>query len=105
MSEETNPSSDEDLDINNQSQQDQNTQSSNINACYRLSNDIKELFHYVEEFTADRIDIQPILRPFFLDYFPAVGDVDPFLKIPRPDQVPLTPLILFNKRCYRLMIN
>lgn len=59
------------------------------NSNYKLSNDIKELMHYIEEFTAERVEIQPILRPFFLDYIPAVGDVDPFLKIPRPDQASL----------------
>ncbi|CAD5229533.1 unnamed protein product [Bursaphelenchus okinawaensis] len=52
---------------------------------YRLSTGVKELFHLVEDFEADRVDIQSQLRPFLLDYLPAVGDVDPFLKIPRPD--------------------
>uniref|UniRef100_A0A1I7SM13 Intraflagellar transport protein 46 homolog n=1 Tax=Bursaphelenchus xylophilus TaxID=6326 RepID=A0A1I7SM13_BURXY len=52
---------------------------------HRLSTGVKELFHLVEDFEADRIDIPSQLKPFLLDYLPAVGDVDPFLKIPRPD--------------------
>lgn len=88
MSEASRSSEDfEEFDISNQTIQKQQVHSNISSPNYRLSNDIKELSHYVEEFTAERIDIQPVLRPFFLDYIPAVGDVDPFLKIPRPDQV------------------
>ncbi|KAI6243801.1 Intraflagellar transport protein 46-like protein [Aphelenchoides fujianensis] len=54
---------------------------------YRLSSDIRDLMHFVDSFEAERVEIQAVLRPFFLDYIPAVGDVDPFLKIPRPDNV------------------
>jgi intraflagellar transport protein 46 len=80
----------EDLVVSNQAaQQEQRTQNTLGSPNYRLSNEIKELFHYIEEFTAERIEVQAVLRPFFLDYIPAVGDVDPFLKIPRPDQVNL----------------
>lgn len=91
MSDEISHSSNEleDFDIKQESQ----TQSQSTSTpSYRLSNDIKELFHFVEEFTADRIEIQAVLRPFFLDYIPAVGDVDAFLKIPRPDQVSINKI-------------
>ncbi|KAI6173775.1 Intraflagellar transport protein 46-like protein [Aphelenchoides besseyi] len=54
---------------------------------YRLSSDIRDLMHFVDSFAAERVEIQAVLRPFFLDYIPAIGDVDPFLKIPRPDQI------------------
>ena len=37
------------------------------------------------------IQIEHLLRPFQIDYIPAVGDVDPFIKVPRPDEMnPLT---------------
>ncbi|KAI6227140.1 Intraflagellar transport protein 46-like protein [Aphelenchoides besseyi] len=54
---------------------------------YRLSSDIRDMMHFVDSFAAERVEIQAVLRPFFLDYIPAIGDVDPFLKIPRPDQI------------------
>lgn len=63
---------------------------------YPLSNDLKEFFILIEEFTAEKIEIESLLKPFLLDYIPAVGDVDPFIKIPRPDEVRvgLVPCIL-----------
>lgn len=56
-----------------------------------LGSDEKELLSYIESYTAKMIHIEPILKPFLLDYIPAVGDVDAFIKIPRPDEV-----LIFN---------
>lgn len=47
----------------------------------------KELILHIEGYTAESVRIEPLLKPFLLDYIPAVGDVDPFIKIPRPDEV------------------
>ncbi|KAH7720720.1 intraflagellar transport protein 46 [Aphelenchoides avenae] len=54
---------------------------------YPITNELKEMFQRIEEFQAERIELEPKLKPFLLDYIPAVGDVDPFIKIPRPDEV------------------
>ena len=54
---------------------------------YPISEDLELLFRQMEEFVDDRVEIQPVLKPFQIDYVPAIGDVDPFIKVPRPDDV------------------
>lgn len=51
----------------------------------RVSPDVKELFGYISRYAP--IDVEPPtpLKPFVPDYVPAVGDVDEFIKVPRPD--------------------
>lgn len=46
---------------------------------------LEELFQYTERFKPQSISLDTKLKPFIPDYFPAVGDVDEFLKVPRPD--------------------
>ena len=53
---------------------------------FPISGDLKALFRHIEEFVADRVELEPQLKPFQVDYIPAVGDVDPFIKVPRPDE-------------------
>lgn len=52
---------------------------------YPISSDLKAVFRLIEEYAAEKVEFEPVLKPFLLDYVPAVGDVDPFIKIPRPD--------------------
>ena len=35
----------------------------------------------------ENINIKPHLQPFTVDFIPAIGDIDAFIKIPRPDEV------------------
>ncbi|KAL7074670.1 hypothetical protein ACQ4LE_005974 [Meloidogyne hapla] len=49
--------------------------------------ELKALFSLTESYIAERIDIEPTLKPFQIDYVPAVGDVDPFIKVPRQDEI------------------
>lgn len=49
--------------------------------------DEEELLSYIDSYNAKMIHIEPILKPFLVDYIPAVGDVDAFIKIPRPDEM------------------
>merc|ERR1711934_757261 len=49
------------------------------------SEEIRELFSYITRYSAHNIELDQILRPFIPDFIPAVGDIDAFLKIPRPD--------------------
>ncbi|XP_035202183.1 intraflagellar transport protein 46 homolog isoform X2 [Oxyura jamaicensis] len=50
-----------------------------------VSPEIKELFEYITRYTPKTIEIEHKLQPFIPDFIPAVGDIDAFLKVPRPD--------------------
>jgi intraflagellar transport protein 46 len=50
-----------------------------------VSAEIKELFRYIGAYKAHNIELETRMRPFIPDYIPAVGDIDPFIKVPRPD--------------------
>ncbi|XP_036381018.1 intraflagellar transport protein 46 homolog [Megalops cyprinoides] len=47
--------------------------------------EIKELFQYITRYTPQTIELDHKLKPFIPDFIPAVGDIDAFLKVPRPD--------------------
>ncbi|XP_053125309.1 intraflagellar transport protein 46 homolog isoform X2 [Hemicordylus capensis] len=53
-----------------------------------VSLEIKELFQYIRRYSSQMIDLEHKLKPFFPDFIPAVGDIDAFLKVPRPDGKP-----------------
>eukprot|EP00069_Balaena_mysticetus_P022020 bmy_03267T0 len=53
-----------------------------------VSPEIKELFQYISRYTPQLIDLDHKLKPFIPDFIPAVGDIDAFLKVPRPDGKP-----------------
>lgn len=53
-----------------------------------VSADVKELFQYITRYTAQTIELDHKLKPFIPDFIPAVGDIDAFLKVPRPDGKP-----------------
>ncbi|XP_041842186.1 intraflagellar transport protein 46 homolog isoform X2 [Melanotaenia boesemani] len=50
-----------------------------------VSTEIKELFQYITRYTPQSMDLDHRLKPFIPDFIPAVGDIDAFLKVPRPD--------------------
>ncbi|KAF4523866.1 hypothetical protein B566_EDAN010184 [Ephemera danica] len=50
-----------------------------------VSPEVKELFTHITRYTPQTIDLEFNLRPFVPDFIPAVGDIDAFIKIPRPD--------------------
>lgn len=50
-----------------------------------VSQEIKELFTYISRFSPQVQDLDTRLKPFIPDFIPAVGDIDAFIKIPRPD--------------------
>eukprot|EP00057_Strongylocentrotus_purpuratus_P009443 XP_011663917.1 PREDICTED: intraflagellar transport protein 46 homolog [Strongylocentrotus purpuratus] len=50
-----------------------------------VTSEIKELFQYITRYTPQTIELDHKLKPFIPDYIPAVGDIDAFIKIPRPD--------------------
>ena len=51
----------------------------------RVGNDVKDLFQYIERYKPHQIELDTRLKPFIPEYIPAVGDIDAFLKVPRPD--------------------
>ncbi|KAJ7305362.1 hypothetical protein JRQ81_011301 [Phrynocephalus forsythii] len=51
----------------------------------QVSLEVKELFQYIRRYSAQMIDLEHKLKPFIPDFIPAVGDIDAFLKVPRPD--------------------
>ncbi|KAM4650548.1 intraflagellar transport protein 46 homolog isoform 2-T3 [Discoglossus pictus] len=53
-----------------------------------VTGEIKELFQYITRYTPQTIDLDQKLKPFIPDFIPAVGDIDAFLKVPRPDGKP-----------------
>jgi intraflagellar transport protein 46 len=53
-----------------------------------VSEEIKGLFQYIDRYQPQEVDIGTILKPFIPDFLPAIGTVDEFLKVPRPDGLP-----------------
>ncbi|BES99863.1 intraflagellar transport 46 homolog (Chlamydomonas) [Nesidiocoris tenuis] len=49
--------------------------------------DVREIFQYITFYTPQVIELEYKLQPFVPDFIPAVGDVDGFIKIARPDGV------------------
>lgn len=50
-----------------------------------VSTEIKELFQYITRYSPQSVELEHCLKPFIPDFIPAVGDIDAFLKVPRPD--------------------
>ena len=50
-----------------------------------MASDVKDLFEYITRYKPQKIDLDTKLKPFIPDYVPAVGEVDAFLKMPKPD--------------------
>ena len=50
-----------------------------------VSEEIRSLFGYIGRYSPHTIELEAMLQPFIPDYVPAVGDIDAFLKLPRPD--------------------
>lgn len=50
-----------------------------------VAKDLKELFQHIRRYTPQNIELDLKLRPFIPDYIPAIGDIDAFIKVSRPD--------------------
>ena len=51
-----------------------------------IDQEIKDIFSYINDYNPESIEIDTFLKPFVPEYIPAIGEVDAFLKIPRPDE-------------------
>ncbi|XKL60918.1 hypothetical protein PGB90_007975 [Kerria lacca] len=49
--------------------------------------EIKELFQYITKYSPQNIELEYKLAPFIPEYIPAVGDIDAFIKVSRPDNL------------------
>lgn len=54
----------------------------------KASREMQELFRSIGDFQPFTAELPAMLRPFIPEYIPAVGDLDPFIKVPRPDGRP-----------------
>ncbi|KAK0074930.1 hypothetical protein PV325_002761, partial [Microctonus aethiopoides] len=62
--------------------------------------EVKELFQNITRYTPQKIDLNYKLAPYIPEFIPAVGDVDAFIKIPRPDRVvDKVGLIVLDEPC------
>ncbi|CAD8113647.1 unnamed protein product [Paramecium sonneborni] len=52
--------------------------------------EVKQLFEYIARYKAPQMVLDAKLKPFIPDYVPAIGEVDAFIKMPRPDGQPET---------------
>ena len=50
-----------------------------------VSAEVKDLFQYIGRYKAHDVDLESTFKAFVPDYCPAVGQMDAFVKVPRPD--------------------
>lgn len=50
-----------------------------------ISPEIKDLFKHITNYVPEVYELDTQLKPFVPEYIPAIGEVDAFIKIPRPD--------------------
>jgi intraflagellar transport protein 46 len=51
----------------------------------KVSSEIEELFQYITRYKPHTIELDTSLKPFIPELIPSIGEVDAFLKMPRPD--------------------
>lgn len=54
----------------------------------KVSAEVEELFQYITRYKPHTIELDTSLRPFIPELIPSIGEVDAFLKMPRPDGKP-----------------
>lgn len=50
-----------------------------------MSSEVKELFEYIGRYKPQRIELDTTFKPFIPEFIPNVGEVDAYLKMPKPD--------------------
>lgn len=48
--------------------------------------EIRDLFQYIDRYKPTEMELETPLRCFIPDYLPAIGELDAFIKVPRPDK-------------------
>lgn len=54
----------------------------------KVSSDVEEIFQYITRYKPHTIELDTSLKPFIPELIPSIGEVDAFLKMPRPDGKP-----------------
>eukprot|EP00927_Polykrikos_kofoidii_P067394 TRINITY_DN62889_c0_g1_i1.p1 TRINITY_DN62889_c0_g1~~TRINITY_DN62889_c0_g1_i1.p1 ORF type:complete len:379 (-),score=77.62 TRINITY_DN62889_c0_g1_i1:122-1258(-) len=54
----------------------------------KVSAEVEELFAYITRYKPHTIELDTTLKPFIPELIPSIGEVDAFLKMPRPDKEP-----------------
>jgi intraflagellar transport protein 46 len=49
--------------------------------------DVQELFQFIHRYSPIDIELDTHYMPFIPEYIPAIGDIDAFIKVPRPDGI------------------
>eukprot|EP01041_Mallomonas_annulata_P003240 gene3240-6411_t len=47
--------------------------------------EIRDLFQYIERYKPHEVELETTLKCFIPEYIPAIGEMDAFIKVPRPD--------------------
>jgi len=47
--------------------------------------EVKDLFQYIERYKPQEVELETSLKCFIPEYIPAIGEIDGFIKVPRPD--------------------
>lgn len=50
-----------------------------------VSLEVKDLFQYIERYKPHEVELDTQLKCFIPEYIPAIGEIDGFIKVPRPD--------------------
>lgn len=53
-----------------------------------VSKEVKDLFQYINQYKPQDIQLDTKLKCFVPDYLPSIGQIDNFIKVPRPDEKP-----------------
>lgn len=86
-------SSDSDAAQEDEDEEDDENSYDNINGVYRpesfahlaVSSEIKDLFQYITRFEPQEREMKTTLKCFIPELIPAIGNMDSFIKVPRPD--------------------
>lgn len=54
----------------------------------RVSAEIQEMFQYIKHYEPPQMELDTKLKCFIPDYIPSIGNIDPFIKVARPDDKP-----------------
>uniref|UniRef100_A0A061RRN6 Intraflagellar transport protein 46-like n=1 Tax=Tetraselmis sp. GSL018 TaxID=582737 RepID=A0A061RRN6_9CHLO len=57
-------------------------------ASLNVSDDVRQIFKYIEKYQPRPHKLESKLQCFIPEYIPAIGDIDEFIKVPRPDGQP-----------------
>jgi intraflagellar transport protein 46 len=50
-----------------------------------VSLEVKDLFQYIDRYKPHEVELDTHLKCFIPEYIPAIGEIDGFIKVPRPD--------------------